>query len=129
VKNSNNKGSIHSRLRDAREELGKTPEEFARPLGITYRQIYRYEDDVNPPTVMLLAIEYVYGINRRWLLNGQGDKWVKLQGTKLGALDIEVLLFLKSTDTNLYKAAIDMMQAKHGWDGIDRRRARRTSKK
>lgn len=115
------RAEVGKRIRQIRVELRKTQEEFGEPIGVSYGSIARYEKG-DVPDVALLALEYVYRCSRRWVLFGQGDKYVRPGQEGITADDVAMINFLKSTDTNLYKVTLELMQMKLGWDGIERRR-------
>lgn len=115
------RSAVGGRIRQIRVELGKTQEEFGGQIGVSYGTIARYEKG-DVPAMALIAIEYIYRYSNRWILLGQGDKFVKPENVGITAEDLAVIQFLKDTDTNLYKVSIELMQRKLGWDGIERRR-------
>lgn len=118
---------VGKRIRQIRVEFGKTQEEFGEPIGVSYGSIARYEKG-DVPDLALIAIEYVYRCSKRWILLGQGDKYVKPELAGITAEDVTMIKFLKSTDTSLYKVTIELMQMKLNWDGIERRRGAKKRK-
>lgn len=126
-KSAPNKEEVGKRLRQIRVELSKTQEEFGELIGVSYGSIARYEKG-DVPDLALIAIEYVYRFSKRWILFGQGDKHIKPELAGVTADDIAMIKFLKSTDTNLYKITIELMQIRLGWDGIERRRGAKKRK-
>lgn len=111
---------VGRRIREIREDRNMTQTEFAQPLGVSYRSVARYEEG-EVPMMAINLIEFVYRVNRRWLLRGQGVKNVEDMRRSLTAHDIEKAFFLKTSDVTLGRVVEHVMQQKMGWDGIDRR--------
>lgn len=65
-------GTIGSRLREAREKLGKDQSEFAKELGIPRNSLHRYEIDDQVPGGKLLSKIAEIGLDVVYILRG-GD--------------------------------------------------------
>lgn len=65
------------RLRLIRQALKLQQEEFGTGLGVSKAAISRWETGSAEITrLAALAIEHVYGVNIRWLTEGEGPMWV-----------------------------------------------------
>tara|TARA_B100000614_G_scaffold261686_1_gene292030 strand:+ start:283 stop:819 length:537 start_codon:yes stop_codon:yes gene_type:complete len=66
------------RLKFVRKKLGLTQESFAKSIGLNRGKVTSLEiGNVKISTLHALAIEYVHGINKNWLLNGEEPIFVK----------------------------------------------------
>jgi len=66
------------RIREARKNLMMNQLDFASKIGISRGQLSRLESGENEISEPILyAIEYVLGVNRTWLLTGQGTMFVE----------------------------------------------------
>ncbi len=64
--------TLHTRLRQIRESLGMTQEEFADALNISKPSVARYEaGSRHPGSDLLTVLLNKYGINLNWLLTGE----------------------------------------------------------
>ena len=63
----------NDRLKFIREQLNLTQEKFGKGLGLSRLNITNLESGkVKISTLHALAIEYIHGINKDWLLSGEG---------------------------------------------------------
>ena len=64
-------------LRAVRESLNFSQDEFAKPLGISGKNISKLErGNSSPSNPVLILIEIKYRISREWLLAGKGQKYL-----------------------------------------------------
>lgn len=69
--------SIGQRFKEVREKTKLSQGRFAAKVGVKTSIISEIERGNRKPTdVLLIAIEYVYGVRRDWILTGDGDKWL-----------------------------------------------------
>jgi transcriptional regulator with XRE-family HTH domain len=70
--------NIENRLKYIRKQLGFTQESFAKSIGLNRDNITNLESGkVKISILHALALEYVHGINKEWLLNGEGPMLTK----------------------------------------------------
>jgi len=66
--------NIAARLKLVRKKLKLTQEKFAISLGLNRDSIASLESEkVKISTLHALALEYVHGVNKEWLLHGKGE--------------------------------------------------------
>lgn len=79
-------------LKQIRIELGKTQDEFAKPLGIKGKTISALElGTSNPSNSVLELIELKYLINREWLQTGEGEKHLRKEEASIYKVHDEVV--------------------------------------
>lgn len=67
------------RIRELRKQLGLTMEKFGERLGVGKTAISKIENDErNLTDQMTLAICREFGVNERWLRNGEGEMFQQL---------------------------------------------------
>lgn len=67
-----NYAAVGQRLRQARDKAGLTQGRFAEGLGVKTSIISEIErGNVKPSQVLLIAVEYVYGFRKEWILTGE----------------------------------------------------------
>ena len=66
--------NIGKRIKKLREGLGLTQEEFALRVYIARGYLSQIERGKNPSALVLLAIQNIFGVSKRWLLAGRGPK-------------------------------------------------------
>lgn len=76
-------GTIGSRLREARERLGKDQSEFAKELGIPRNSLHRYEIDDQVPGGKLLAKIADLGLDVVYILRGGNSLKVDITTTEM----------------------------------------------
>jgi transcriptional regulator with XRE-family HTH domain len=64
---------LSSRLKIARESLGKSQKEIAALTGASYRAWQGYENGENQPGAKVIEALAKLGINANWLLTGKGS--------------------------------------------------------
>lgn len=65
--------NIENRLKYIRKQLRFTQESFAKSIGLNRDSITNLESGkVKISILHALALEHVHGINKEWLLNGEG---------------------------------------------------------
>lgn len=76
--------SIHKRLKFIREEiLHCSQKEMGSILGIPQTTLSRYESGTHEfGKPVALALEHMYGINHRWMMEGEGEMLVKRPALK-----------------------------------------------
>jgi transcriptional regulator with XRE-family HTH domain len=75
--------SPHKRLKYARKKLGITQEKCAISIGLNRFNITDLETGkVKISTLHALALEYIYKINSKWLLNAEGEVFIKNEKTE-----------------------------------------------
>lgn len=68
---------VGNRLKEIRKEMGMTQRGFGEGIGVSNNYVSEIEAEKKvPATPVILAIEYVYGINSKWLLQGKGEKYI-----------------------------------------------------
>lgn len=73
----NNPMDIADRLKFVRKKLKLTQESFAISIGLKRDNITSLElRKVKITTLHALAIEHVHGVNKDWLLNGDGEMFI-----------------------------------------------------
>lgn len=66
------------RIKQIREELGLTQQEFADNLNLKRQTIASYEaGNIKPGNSTLLLICQIFGINEEWIKDGSGEMFVK----------------------------------------------------
>ncbi|MDA8094871.1 MAG: helix-turn-helix transcriptional regulator [Betaproteobacteria bacterium] len=79
------------RLRQARETLGVSQEDFGEAIGLTQAGVSKCEAGRIPlRKLVLLAIEHVYGISGEWLQTGKGS--MELAKGDAGTLEVAARL-------------------------------------
>jgi len=69
---------IGARIKKIRDELGMTQRGFGDKIGVSNNYISEIEAEKKVPSLpVLLSIEYIFGINKEWLLHGKHEKYVK----------------------------------------------------
>lgn len=69
--------SIPERIKQIREELKCTQEEFANTLGVSQKTVSQWEQDRNKPQIdVLRVLRDQYNINLNWLLTGRGNMFL-----------------------------------------------------
>ena len=64
------------RLREIMSILGLTQTDFGNRIFLTNQAISSYVKDRNPiPEPIALLIEKVFGVDKTWLLTGEGEMW------------------------------------------------------
>lgn len=57
--------------------MGITQKEFGKKIGVSNNYISEIEAEKKTPALpVILSLEYIYGINREWLLQGKGEKYI-----------------------------------------------------
>lgn len=85
-------------LRSHRKELGLSQTKFAKPLNLDVSSISAIElGKYIPSDAVIDLIEIKYGLNRNWLLTGEGDKYIKVGEGGKGP----------ECDTCIYKVGMD----------------------
>ncbi|WP_372439873.1 helix-turn-helix domain-containing protein [Sulfitobacter mediterraneus] len=71
---ANDVATFGDRVRLAREELGITPEDLARKIGVKKKTLLSWEDDLAEPRAnRLLMLSHCLGVSLRWLLTGEDE--------------------------------------------------------
>jgi len=66
------------RLKEVRKKLKLTQEKLGNSLGLNREGITSLETGkVKISTIFAIALEYIHGINREWLLYGKGDCFIQ----------------------------------------------------
>ena len=77
-KNNYKKQPIRDRMLEARLELKLSQRDFGGPLGLERRRITGLERGiVNLSKLHIIAFESVHGISQKWIMTGQGKKFIK----------------------------------------------------
>jgi transcriptional regulator with XRE-family HTH domain len=98
--------SIGKRIRDLRKELGLTQNQFGKKLGIHGRQLARYEEGVNTPSIdVLMKIADYCEVSLDFLAYGVDKKLAKRSQID----DTELLDLIRRVD-NLKKAQRDKIK-------------------
>lgn len=93
------------RLAEARRLLGINQKTFGLSLGLRQANVSHLEQGNEIDTVMAIAIEGLYGINRTWLLEGVGPKFIKGRDVKYPGMEILAIEGLKKKAPEFLKAA------------------------
>lgn len=73
--------NIGDRIKLLRNELGITQKEFGERIGISANYVSELEyGKTKPSFLVLLAIEYRYGVSMDWLETGKGSGAIKEEG-------------------------------------------------
>ena len=68
------KDEFNERIRQIREHLGVTQEEFGRPLGLDWFSVRDLESGKKRVTpALIVSIEKNHSINSHWMLTGEGN--------------------------------------------------------
>lgn len=71
--------SVGERIKDLREELGITQEEFSQRLGATRNTITNYEANRRTPMdATIKSICREFNVNETWLRTGEGEMFVPI---------------------------------------------------
>jgi transcriptional regulator with XRE-family HTH domain len=97
-------GTIGSRLKEFREHLNLSQEDFADKCGVTQGNITQWETNtVKPARKLSLIINAYPELNIDWLMNGTGQMIKNLNDrSKSNNTDVEALLkYVKKLETEL----------------------------
>ena len=79
--NNNKKSTIGQRVKIIREKHEPNQAGFAKKLGVSRATVSEIENDnTSPSGPLVLAIEYVYGVPREWILKGEGADVINDRG-------------------------------------------------
>jgi len=82
---------IGQRIKSVRESVEMTQRAFAKAVGVSYNYISELEAGKKKPSnLFLLALEYKFGVNSRWVREGKGEKYVG-EKLKLTGKEIEIV--------------------------------------
>ena len=68
---------MKERIKELRTQLGMTQAQFAQNLGVDPATISKWEHSGKIPDRKQKRIEELYGVNREWLVTGEGDLFFK----------------------------------------------------
>ena len=78
---------MNERIRELRNELGLTQEEFCKKIGITRSNLAGYETNrINPSNGVILSICREYNVNEDWLRHGSGKMFIPAPNDEVEAL-------------------------------------------
>lgn len=96
--------SLGKRIKEVRNDTKMSQTEFAKTLGSTFGALSKYEvDRVEPNEVFINGLCREYGVNKNWLLTGEGKKY--MENKELGVF-IEQLM--SGQIEEIKNAAMDM---------------------
>jgi transcriptional regulator with XRE-family HTH domain len=81
------------------KELSLTQTEFASMLGITQASVSRYLSGREIDNVLALAIEHIFDVSSKWILNGHGEmfKSKSSQSSEVSPSEVQVLHLLRES--------------------------------
>ena len=83
---------LNERIKQLRKELGKTLEEFGKPLGLTRSAISNIENGHRQlSTQAIISICREYNVNEEWLRTGEGEMFIELD------IDDEIAAYIGRT--------------------------------
>lgn len=92
---------IHERLRILLKALNMSQNEFAKRINLNTGYVSRIIRGINiPPRRILLLIETVFGVNKEWLENGEGE----IFATQCSPTRRELLPLIESLNEEQVKA-------------------------
>ena len=69
---------LGTRIKQIRREMGLTQRKFGNEIGVSNNYISEIEAEKTTPSMsVILSIELVFRINRKWLIHGKGEKYTK----------------------------------------------------
>jgi len=92
--------TVTERIEYVRSSSGVTKAGFAKSIGITPQGFQAMLNGSYVMSVTAVAIEYVYGIRREWLSEGEGkirtDQWERIRGEVEESLLRDMRLFMEN---------------------------------
>jgi|TARA_Y100000310_G_scaffold149541_1_gene148888 DNA-binding XRE family transcriptional regulator len=92
--------TVTERIEYVRSSSGVTKAGFAKSIGITPQGFQAMLNGSYVMSVTAVAIEYVYGIRREWLAEGEGkirtDQWERIRGEVEESLLRDMRLFMEN---------------------------------
>lgn len=104
---------VGTRIKDIRKGMGLTQRDFGEEIGVSNNYISEIEAEKKIPAMpVILSIEYIYGINRKWLLQGKGDKYItdKVNFTRQEAEIIKSFREMSEENKKMIIALIDQLK-------------------
>lgn len=101
---------MKNRIKELRNFLGLTQEGFSKRLGVPRNSIAGYEIGRREPSkavVSLICREF--NVKEEWLLNGEGEMFIKF--TEADEIALFVSELLENEDNDIYVLIIDIMRA------------------
>lgn len=98
---------MNDRVKQIRQALGLSGDQFAKPLGVQRNAISRIETGKNGLSEqMLLAICREYNVNEQWLRTGEGEMFMSMDELSLDELAARENL--DSFEKNILKAYLSL---------------------
>jgi len=87
--------AIYERIKNIRTELGISQKDFGERIGIRDSYVSEIESGNKYPSMLvLLAIEYRFGVSVKWLKTGKGSTYIK-EDIKLTKEEMEIIKALR----------------------------------